>query len=203
MTFLRSFFLLSVLFLRPWNASAQEGPAPVTLQPGDLIRVTIWREEDLSGEFLVNSSGVVTLPLLGDRNVLGRSIPDLQEQLVNEYRTELRNPSISLTPLRRISVLGEVRQPNVYVVDPTVTVATAVALAGGATPSGNLDKISIRRGDRVIRYRVGATQTLQDVDVRSGDEIIVEPESWFIRNSTILFSTGVSVMLFTVSLLMR
>lgn len=165
----------------------------LTLQPGDVIRIAIWREEDLSGEFSVGSDGVVVLPLLGQKQVTNVPLARLRDTLIREYQVQLRNPAIEITPLRRINVLGEVNKPGLYEVDPTITLAGAVALAGGATQTGNLKKIRVVRGSRVIRERVGAQSSLSSVDIRSGDQIFVEPKSWFARNSTFLVSAALAV----------
>lgn len=191
-----------VLFFAPEFAPAQTVPVPaeevVTLQPGDVLKVEIWREEDLSGEFIVDEFGTVTLPLLGDRQVTGAAMRGVRENLIKDYRLQLRNPSISITPLRRINVLGEVNKPGVYEVDPTISLAAAVALAGGATPNGDLKKIRVVRGNEVIRERVGAESSLNTVDIRSGDEIFVDRRSWFERNTafvvgTLLSATSIAV----------
>ena len=86
----------------------------------------------------------------------------------------MRNPSITVTPLRRVNVLGEVRQPGMYTVDPTVSLVGAVALAGGHTQEGNLRDVTVVREGAVIRNRPALGASLQDLDMRSGDEIYVE-----------------------------
>jgi protein involved in polysaccharide export with SLBB domain len=173
--------------------TATPSPAEITLYPGDIIRVQIYREPDLNGDFLVDEQGVAVLPLIGERKVDGIPIHDLREQLVDAYRAHLRNPSISITPLRRINVLGEVQRPGLYPLDPTVSLAGAVATAGGATALGNIAKIRIVRGNTVMRERVGMGETLTAADIRSGDQIIMERRSWFDRNSTFLVSAMLSV----------
>src|SRR5690606_5535621 len=151
----------------------------LTLKPGDIVRVEIWREEDLSGEFKINELGLVTLPLIGEKDVNGLTIQQLRDQLIAEYRVQLQNPSIIVTPLRQVHVLGEVNLPGMYAVDPTVTLAGAIALAGGASGQGDLRRIRIARDGAIIKNAVRAEQTLQRVDVRSGDQIFVDRRSWF------------------------
>lgn len=187
--------LVILVCARPVLVGAQPtaGDGGVTLQPGDVISVQIWREPDLSGSFLVDEQGIVVLPLLGEKRVVDVPIRALREMLVEEYRVQLRNPSITITPLRRIHVLGEVAKPGLYEVDPTITLAAAVALAGGATPLGDLNRIRIIRGESMLMERVGATAALTAVDIRSGDQILVERRSWFERNSTFLISVGLSI----------
>ena len=188
----------ATLSLAPWALAAQvpdslASPQEVTLQPGDLLRVQIWREETLSGDFLVNERGLVVLPMLGPIEVAGRPVPALRDSLLAAYSTQLRNPSINIVPLRRVYVLGEVGSPGLYPVDPTITLAGVIALAEGATPSGDLRNIQISRNGEVIQESVQAGTTLTAADVRSGDQVFVGRRSWFERNSTFLVSLLVSV----------
>ena len=189
--------IVAVLLTTVLSAQATSGDPAVgatTLQAGDVLRVAIWREPDLSGEFVVNEAGVVTLPLLGQQNVASVPLSGLRQRLLQQYQVQLRNPSIELTPLRRVQVLGEVGRPGVYTVDPTTSLAGVVAMAGGATGSGNLRHIRIVRGGEVVREQVGAATSLQQADIRSGDQIMIQPRSWFERN--VQFVVGV---LFTVT----
>lgn len=181
-----------------FNSSSAE---TLTLQPGDLVRVEIWREEDLSGEFPVNELGIVTLPLLGDKDVNGLPVRDLRDQLIAEYRIQLRNPSIMITPLRHVHVLGQVNQPGLYMIDPTMSLAGAVALAGGASSQGDLRRLEIARDGEIIQDGVPAEATLAQIDVRSGDQIFVERRGWFERNQNFLISTMLSVTVLVVSFL--
>lgn len=177
-----------MLLLSPLGLGAQTEDGATTLRPGDVIAVEIWREEDLSGEFLVDETGAVTLPMLGRREVTGIPWGTVRDSLLDEYRTQLRNPSIVLTPMRRVNVLGEVNEPGLYEVDPTVSLAGVIAMAGGATVSGDLNKIRVIRDGRIIRERVAAGASLNSADVRSGDQIFVEQRNWFVRNSTFVIS---------------
>lgn len=115
------------------EAASNASDQMLTLRPGDMVRVDIWREEELSGEFRVDEMGVVTLPLLGEKKVNGVPVRELRDTLIAEYRVELVNPSITVTPLRQVHVLGYVNQPGIYTIDPTTSLAGAVALAGGAS----------------------------------------------------------------------
>lgn len=183
------------MFATPALLEAQAQPAGevVSLQPGDALRVEVWREEDLSGTFQVDSDGVVTLPLLGSRQVTGIPLRQLRDDLIREYRVQLRNPSITITPLRRVNVLGEVNKPGLYEIDPTISLAGVVALAGGTTSAGDLSRIRILRGGQVLRERVAADVMIDAVDIRSGDQILVQQRGWFERNSTFVISLLLSV----------
>lgn len=193
---LRILLGLAVLIIGiPQTLLAQERvPASegATLQPGDVLLVAIWREEDLSGEFTVDASGTVTLPLLGEKKVSGIAMDRLRDMLIEDYRVQLRNPSIDVTPLRRVDVLGEVREPGVYKIDPTVSLAGAVALAGGATSAGDLNQITVVRSGGVSE-RIPSGTSLTTAQVRSGDQIFVGRRSWFERNSTFVVSALLSI----------
>jgi protein involved in polysaccharide export with SLBB domain len=195
--------LAAAVLLAPVAAAAQASPSadtvarrtePVSLQPGDVVRVEIWREKDLSGEFPVDVDGVVILPLIGEKRVTGVDVRVLRRQLEDDYRTLVRNPSITIIPLRRINVLGEVRQPGIFNVDPTVSLVGAVALAGGHTPEGNLRNVTVVREGQVIRSRPELGASLQDLNVRSGDEIYVGRRSWLDRNSATVLGATVSLV---------
>jgi len=177
------------LLLPAGNAAAQEA----TLRPGDAIRIEIWREEDLSGEFQVGTDGTVTLPLLGRQRLVDIPMTAIRDTLTAQYRVHLRNPSINVTPIRRVSVLGEVQEPGLYGADPTLSLAGVVALAGGATPEGNLNRIRIIREGAIFRERVGAGETLSGADIRSGDQIVVEQKSWFSRNTQFVIGAVLSL----------
>lgn len=180
------------------NASSSE---TLTLQPGDVVRVEIWREEELSGEFQVNEKGIVTLPLLGEKDVSGVPMGDLRDQLIAEYRVQLQNPSIAITPLRHVHVLGQVNQPGMYMISPAMSLAGAVALAGGASSGGDLRRLRIARDGAFIQDGVPAEATLAQIDVRSGDQIFVERHGWFERNQNFLISTMLSITALAVSFL--
>lgn len=183
------------------DTAAQAVRPVVVLRPGDALRVEIWREADLSGEFLVNEDGVVTLPLLGDRRVIGVPIPELRDSLISLYRAELRNPAIEIIPLRRVYVLGEVNRPGLHAVDPTVSLAGAVALAGGANPQGDIRRIRVIRDNEVILHGISIETALSAVDIRSGDQIFIDRRGWFERNSTVLISGALGLTSIVISLL--
>jgi polysaccharide export outer membrane protein len=166
--------------------------ATVGLTPGDVLRVVIWREPDLSGEFVVDPDGVVTLPMIGAQRVTGIALGQLRVRIMEQYRVNLRNPSISVTTLRRIQVLGQVNRPGLYNLDPTVTLSGAIATASGASPLGDLRRIRLVRDGKTFAARVGGNETLNTLDVRSGDQIYVGERSWIDRNSAFLVGALIS-----------
>ncbi len=153
------------------------------VRPGDLIRLKVWREPEMSGDVVVNEAGVATLPRVGAMQVSNLSADSLQRFLVNTYSRDLRDPAIDITVLRRITIMGAVRNPNVYQADPTMTVADALALAGGASPDGKQNVIELRRAGSSTAIKLSRGLRLADTPVRSGDELYVPEKSWFSRNT--------------------
>lgn len=160
---------------------------PSPLQPGDKVRVFLWQEPDLSGEYLIDETGVVSLPILGARQVTRRPARQVKRQLEAEYDRQLRNQPAQITFLRRVRILGEVGQPGLYHVDATMTLGDAIALAGGVTPNGDADDIRILREGSRIRARLDQGAGMGAVE--SGDEILVPRRSWIERNATFLIGT--------------
>ena len=188
-------FVLTASFLSPARTAAQtdEAIGSVGVYPGDVVRVMIWREPDLGGEFAVDDRGVLTLPMIGEQSVAGLTVEELRAHLVDQYRVNLRNPSISVTPMRRVQILGEVNRPGQYNLEPTISLAGAIAMAMGANPQGDLNRIRIVRDGEVVVTRVSASETLTGVEIRSGDQIFVGQKSWFARNSVAAITAALMI----------
>lgn len=162
-----------------------------------MVQLKIWREPDLSGEFPVDENGVVVFPKIGPYSVVEISPELLTARLESAYQEYLRNPSIDVIFRRRISVLGAVRNPGIYSIDPTMTLADAIALAGGSTRSGKGDEIELYRDGKRLELRFDQRTRIGDTPIRSGDYIYVPERNWLSRNSGIatLISAGLSLLL--------
>lgn len=176
-------------------------PGSATLMPGDVLQIYVWREPDLGGDFPVDEDGNVTLPMLGPVRVQGIALRELRDQLLEAYRVDLRNPSITIRPLRRVYVLGEVNRPGVQALDPTLSLAGAVAIAGGASPLGDLRRLSIVRDGLELATPLGPEMDLLSIGVRSGDQIFVGRRSWLERNAPFVASTVLGVAGIVVAIL--
>jgi polysaccharide export outer membrane protein len=193
----RLLLLVALLALAAPAARAQDAPPADTaaaelLRPGDVVRLLIWREPDLSGDFAVDAEGVVIFPMIGPVDVTRESPTSLRNHLLEAFRRNLRNPSIQVTFMRRVTVLGAVRNPGVYPVDPVMSVAEVLALAGGATGQGAPDKVQLLRGGERLETRISQRTRLADSPIRSGDQLYVPERGWLERN-TGLVATALSV----------
>ena len=172
------------------TAQAQNAPAPSNGQEfvmaGDVVKLWIWREEELSGEFLVPESGVVVFPKIGAQKVTDRPMPQLRDALLTEFQKYLRNPSIEISFLRRVNVLGAVRKAGVYTLDPTMTIAMAVAMAEGPTEAGRADRVVLMRDGERIVTDIDQKTKIGDLPIRSGDQLYVPERSWVSRNSVLV-----------------
>src|SRR5919199_758162 len=123
---------------------------PDAILPGDVVRVRIWREPDLSGDFPIDESGEVVLPRIGPVKATSETPQSLKAKLYSEYQKYLAQTSIDVTVLRRVQVLGAVRNPGLYPLDATMTISDAVAMAGGVTSDGNDKKVELVRGGKKL-----------------------------------------------------
>jgi protein involved in polysaccharide export with SLBB domain len=189
--------LVVALFARGGDAYAQQKAAETSmggnLRPGDVIKLWVWREEEMTGEFPVPESGVVVFPKIGVWTVLGKSPATLKDEMLAEYRKFLRNPSIEITFLRRVSILGAVREPGLYPVDETMSVASALALAGGTTENGRPDRVELFRDGEKLVTRITQRTRISELPLRSGDQLYVPERTWISRNSALIVSAMVSV----------
>ena len=172
------------------------------VRPGDVVRLKIWREPDMSGDVAVDEAGVAALPRLGALQVANLPADSLKRMLVRSYAKYLRDPAVDVTVLRRITVLGAVRTPNVYHVEPTMTVADAVALAGGTTPDGKQNQVELRRRGGGKSIKLSQRSRLADTPIRSGDELYVPQRSWTSRNAGLVIA-GVSTTVSIIYLIFR
>lgn len=172
---------LACLVLLPLAAACGQGPAltpapdagEAALQPGDVVRLSVWRQPELSGEFAVADDGTLTHPLLRSARVSGVPLPRARVAVGEVLRGYAAEPQFVLEPLLRVSVAGEVRQPRLYTLSPETTVRQALSTAGGATERGVLDRVRLLRGGQLYVLDLTAEGAGGSVPVRSGDEIVV------------------------------
>jgi protein involved in polysaccharide export with SLBB domain len=196
-----------LLLALPTGAFAQQAAngaaAPeAVLRPGDIVRLNIWREESLSGEFPVAQDGSVVLPRIGRWDVTTEPPDVLRDRMLEHFQKYLRNPSIEITFLRRITVTGAVRDPGVKHVDPTMTVAEALGMAGGTTPDGATDRVVLMRGDEEIQT-VTDRMRIADTPLRSGDQLYVPERRWSSRNQGVVAAVVSGMISLAVALIVR
>jgi protein involved in polysaccharide export with SLBB domain len=157
-------------------------PAEAVVRPGDRLVINAYREAELSDTLTVDPLGIVRVPRVGALAVEGRSVLAVQDSIRVALSTFLRNPSIEVRVLRRVAVQGEVRRPDLYLVDLTTTLQDVIALAGGVTPDGNPADVVIVRGGERHRVSGGRDAVYRREELLSGDQVVVGQRSWISRN---------------------
>jgi protein involved in polysaccharide export with SLBB domain len=185
---------LALLSVIPRAASAQDAPAAAqtasmsrsedaaALRPGDIVRVRIWRETEMSGDFPVNEAGIAVLPKLGEVTVVGRSPTALATEIRAAYGQSIAHSSIDVLFLRRVQVIGAVRTPGLYHADPTMSVGDVLALAGGPTGNGRTNRVELYRAGHKLSGDLSSFTLVGASSIRSGDQIVVPQRSWISRN---------------------
>lgn len=159
-------------------ASAQQSSI-YRLSPGDKIKVIVFNEPDLTGEFQVNDSGKVAFPLAGEVPAVGRSVEEFKSALTRTLSGRyVKNPRVAVEVVnyRPFNVIGEVRNAGQYPYRPGLTVQDAVAMAGGYTYRANTRTLYVRRADANGESTVQVDG--ERVTVLPGDNIRV-PERYF------------------------
>ena len=167
------------------NTTAR-APVPVAISagdlyrlgPGDKLRVIVFGEGELSGEFLVDDSGAINLPLIGDVPAIGATIGEFEDRVVARFTDGyLRDPKISVEVLnyRPFFIIGEVRNGGEYPYKSGLTIQDAVAIAGGYSYRANQRTVYIRRAGKNDEQGFDATQR---VPIYPGDNVRI-PERFF------------------------
>lgn len=156
------------------DGAALEDISSYRLGPGDALRVTVFRHEDLSGEFALDGDGYFAMPLVGEILAGGRTARQLENEIEVAFKSGgyLVEPQVSIEVLnyRPFYIIGEVNNPGSFEYVNGMTVINAVALAGGFTYRADQDDIVISRGGS----SGPAIQAAPDTEVLPGDIIEVE-----------------------------
>jgi len=128
------------------------------LGPEDLVEVFVWKEPDLTTTVAVRPDGRISLPLTNELQASGQTVTELQGEITKRLARFIANPVVNVMVKEvkspKISVLGEVKKPDVYKMLQKLSVLDAIALAGGFTEFAKPEKVV------VIRNGSGAVQRI-------------------------------------------
>ena len=201
--------VLTALVAMTWSVPAASAGAQAsaddrqTIRPGDVIKVAIFREPDMSLDYVVDETGSVVFAGVGEYNVLGLTKSTLEVRLLADYARRLRDPNIDVTVLRRVRIIGSVNDPGLHLVDATVTIADALAMAGGATALGDPDKVRIIRDGQEVAVDLTVDTRLGASIIRSGDQIFVPERNWVSRNSNVVATALSGSVALVIALFLR
>lgn len=158
---------------------------PYTINPGDLLEISVWKELDLQRQVLVRPDGAFSFPLSGDIVAQGRTVEDIRRELTSRLATYIPDLVVTVTVAEingnKIFVIGQVKTPGVFVVNPRVDVIQALSIAGGMTPFAQVNNIKIirRRGSQqtILEFRysdiIKGDNLEQNVLLEVGDVVLV------------------------------
>jgi polysaccharide export outer membrane protein len=173
---IRYFFRL-ILGLLLLNSSAvlAESNSTYKLASGDVIRINVFGEKDLSiEEIRLNDAGIFSYPFIGDVRAKGKTAAEIEQTLTESLKGDyLVDPRVSVSVLtyREFFISGEVKTPGGYPFQPGLTLRRAVALAGGLTERASTGRITIIRDQNPSRTPEQATL---DTVVMPGDTITID-----------------------------
>lgn len=152
---------------------------------GDVLSISVWKDEALTREVVVLPDGMVSFPLVGNLAAEGKTIDGLKANIVEKLKRFVPDPEISVMVKNPASlyiyVIGRVNNPGRFVLNSTVNVLQALATAGGLNPFAENNNIKIFRSDngqtRILPFRyndvVKGEKLEQNILLKRGDVVVV------------------------------
>jgi len=179
--------ILGLLLLAPSSPMAQESSpvADYLIGPGDILNISVWKDEALTRQCVVLPDGKIAFPLIGQIPAAGRTVADVSKELEQKLARFVPGVDLSVAVYQVNSqivyVIGRVNSPGRFVLNTDVNVLQALAMAGGLNPFA-------KRGDiKIFRDAGGGTKVLffdydqvadgkdprQNIKLKRGDVIVV------------------------------
>jgi polysaccharide biosynthesis/export protein len=140
------------------TASTNSSAVDYRLGPEDVIDVFVWKEPDLSATVIIRPDGKISLPLANELEASGKTAAQLQQEIVERLQRYIAEPVVNVMVKQinslKISVLGEVRKPDVYKIKNQITVLDAIAMAGGFTDLARPSRVIVLRNTKSGQQRI-------------------------------------------------
>ena len=155
------------------------------LGPGDVLEISVWKDEALSRQVVVRPDGKISFPLIGDVVALGRTVDELRQVVEGKIKAYVPDAPVTVMVVQvgspQVYVVGKVAKPGLYIMGQTLRVMQVLAMAGGMTPFANKDDILIIRKEngrqRVFKFNYGKVADGKDLDqnicLKPGDTVVV------------------------------
>jgi polysaccharide export outer membrane protein len=175
------------------------------LRPGDVLKIVVWGQEELSNDFLIDSRGMVQIPGVGDVRAAGLSPFDVKDAIRAALAERgIRNPELSLQPLIRVYVIGEVRQPGLHPIDPGTSLLQLVTIAGGPTAQADLSRARVVREGQ--SYSVDLETALRGsatgrIVLYSNDYVVIPQRTGWTRENVAFFASTAGALLALVNII--
>lgn len=178
--------LLLTLAMTAQPALAETPSADAYLvEPGDVLQISVWREEGLEKEVIVRPDGGLSFPLVGNVQASGKSIEQLQTEVAEKLKRFIPDPAVTVSALKldgnKVYVIGKVDRPGVFPMGGRIDVVQALSMAGGLTPYAAANKVRILRregGKQIaIDFAYGDIEKgenlEQNIVLHAGDVVVV------------------------------
>ena len=138
------------------------------LGPEDVIEVFVWKQPELTTTVVIRPDGRISLPLTNELEASGKTAIQLQKDITEKLREYITQPIVNVIVRQvnslKISVLGEVRKPDVYKIKNQVTVLDAIAMAGGFTDLARPNRVIVIRNAQYgsQRIKINVKQVVAD-----------------------------------------
>lgn len=169
------------------------------LRPGDVLKIVVFRDKELSNEYPIDARGYVQIPGLGVIKAAGLDPTEVTDRLkLALVERGFARPEISVQPLIRVSVLGEVRSPNVYPVDPGTSLLQLLTVAGGPTDRARLQDTRVIRDGRAFKVDMEGGlrgSSAGRIVLYSNDVVVVARKRGFTSENLGLTLTAASLVL--------
>lgn len=171
--------------LAPAGAQQPQPQQQYSLHAGDQLEIAVWKEPELQKTIVVRPDGKFSFPLVGEITASGRGVAQVQTEIEGKLKRFIPEPVVSITLTNvggnKVYVIGQVKTPGAFIMNPQMNVLQALSLAGGMTPFASINNISIIRasGTRqsVLPFRfedVSKGRNLeQNIMLESGDVVVV------------------------------
>ena len=155
------------------------------IEPGDVLEISVWREEDLKRDVIVRPDGGLSFPLVGGIQASGKSVDQLQTEVTEKLKKYISDPSVTVAVKQlsgnKVYVIGKVNRPGEFAVSRNVDVVQALSMAGGMTAYAAANKIRVLRRDAgkqtAIPFAYGDVEKgenlEQNIILRAGDVVLV------------------------------
>lgn len=152
---------------------------PYTVNPGDVLLISVWKEEDLEGEVLVRPDGYFSFPLAGEVEAAGKTVDDIRRDITEQLQRYIPDIVVTVSTQQiggnKVYVIGQVNRPGDFLVNPRVDVMQALALAGGMTPFADVNDITILRRKGHVRMAIPFRYRDLERGKRLEQNIILQP----------------------------
>jgi polysaccharide export outer membrane protein len=152
---------------------------------GDVLEISVWKDESLSRKLVVPPDGVVSFPLIGDIEVSSMTVTDLRKAVTKRLSEYIPDPTVTVMLVEinslKAYVIGRVNNPGEFPINMETSVTQVLSMAGGLNPFASGDKVHILRREKNTTVKIPVDYELllkgknleQNILLKKGDVVVV------------------------------